>query len=173
MSGLGQTPASPSRGRSAGPQGTRLFSADELRRHASETGLVLAGRASVDQPVLERVGADESRQRFVLRKGRQTLGRQGNNHIVIDDLSVSSSHAWIMNQQGHYLIMNTLSTNGTFVNGRRVHEATLKHGDRIQLGQAEFLFLTREPRSRSTVRWAWITAGTLLVALGALAWWLH
>ena len=70
--------------------------------------------------------------------------------------------------------MNTLSTNGTFVNDRRVHEATLRHGDHIRLGQAEFVFLTRErdlPRPASR---RWIGAIVLLAVLGivgALAWW--
>jgi pSer/pThr/pTyr-binding forkhead associated (FHA) protein len=59
------------------------------------------------------------------------------------------------------------------VNDKRVHEVSLRHGDHIRLGQAEFVFLTREhgvpePASR---RWIGIVA-LLLAAAGALAWWL-
>jgi hypothetical protein len=164
-------PSHPSGRRSSGPQGTQLFSAEELRQCASEAAFASDGHASVHEPVLERTGGLEG-ERFKLRSGRQTIGRQGDNDIVVDDLSVSSSHAWIMNQQGHYVIMNTLSTNGTFVNGKRVHEAILRHGDRIRLGQAEFVFLTRERGMRGAASLRWIAAGLLACAgLGALAWW--
>jgi len=93
---------------------------------------------------------------------------------VVEDLSVSGCHAWVTNQHGHCVIMNTLSTNGTFVNDRRVHEAILRHGDHIRLGQAEFVFLTRErdlawPVSRRRIA----IAGLLLLAalVGGVAWW--
>lgn len=168
------TPPSASGKRSSGPQGTRLFSADELKRLAREADLASAGRASVHEPVLEGTNAGLEGKRFSLRAGRQTIGRRDDNDIVIGDLSVSSTHAWIMNQQGHYVIMNTLSTNGTFVNGQRVHEAIIQHGDRIRLGQAEFVFLTREPGQPTGMRAAVLAGGLVLLAggLAALAWWL-
>jgi hypothetical protein len=157
--------------RPSGPQGTKLFSADELSRLAVEAGGASDGRASVHEPALEGTNAGLEGRRFSLRAGRQTIGRRDDNDIVIGDLSVSSAHAWIMNQQGHYVIMNTLSTNGTFVNGKRVHEATLKHGDRVRLGQVEFVFLTREPGHRSHTRRVAIVIGAFaLTALAALAW---
>src|SRR3546814_7505610 len=34
-------------------------------------------------------------------------------------------------------VMNMLSTNGTFVNDQKVHEATLVHGDRLRFGTVE------------------------------------
>ncbi|MEY2180852.1 FHA domain-containing protein [Rhodanobacter humi] len=159
--------------RSAGPQGTRLFSAEALRLQASEATPVSTGRASVNEPVLEGVGGELGGRRFSVRPGRQTIGRRGDNNIVIGDSSVSASHAWIMNQQGHYVIMNTLSTNGTFVNDQRVHESVLRHGDRIRLGQAEFVFLTRDPGA-SRSRWLpfALIGLVLLAAVAALAWWL-
>ncbi|AHX15542.1 forkhead-associated protein [Dyella jiangningensis] len=168
-----QQTSSASTRRPSGPQGTRLFSTDELNRLADEAGAASTGRASVHEPVLEGANAGLEGRRFSLRAGRQTIGRRDDNDIVIGDLSVSSAHAWIMNQQGHYVIMNTLSTNGTFVNGKRVHEATLKHGDRVRLGQVEFVFLTREPGQHSHMRSIAIAIGVVaLAALGVLAWWL-
>jgi pSer/pThr/pTyr-binding forkhead associated (FHA) protein len=68
--------------------------------------------------------------------------------------------------------MNTLSTNGTFVNGKRIHEATLRHGDRVRFGQVEFTFLTRE-RGAGGMRRAWLALGAVaLAAAGVAAWWL-
>ncbi|UGB38647.1 FHA domain-containing protein [Frateuria soli] len=173
MDSPGQTPVLSRSKRSSGPQGTRLFSAEELRQVAREAAPVLLGRASAAAPVLEGANGGLQGQRISLRPGRQTIGRRGDNDIVLDDLSVSASHAWIMNQQNHYVIMNTLSTNGTFVNGKRVHEATLRHGDRVRFGQLEFTFLTRERGTGAAVRHGWLALGAAaLVAMGVAAWWL-
>ena len=159
--------------RSAGPQGTRLFSAEELRHCTGEPRFMTEAQASVREPVLEGVSAGIEGRRSSLRAGRQTIGRAGNNDIVVDDLSVSASHAWIINQQGHYVIMNTLSTNGTFVNDKRIHEESLKHGDRVRLGQAEFVFLTRERGTSGLAVMGWVALGLLLLGgLGGFAWWL-
>jgi hypothetical protein len=172
MDGPGQTPVLPQSRRSSGPQGTRLFSAEELRQFAREAAPVLLGRASAAAPVLEGASGDFMGRRISLRSGRQTIGRRGDNDIVLEDLSVSASHAWIMNQQGHYVVMNTLSTNGTFVNGKRVHEAALRHGDRVRFGQVEFTFLTRERGAGAAWRGWLALAAAGLAALGVVAWWL-
>lgn len=69
--------------------------------------------------------------------------------------------------------MNTLSTNGTFVNDKRIHQATLRHGDRVRLGDVELVFLTRDrgsPGPRHFVRV--VVALGVLSGLAALAWWL-
>ena len=159
---------------SSGPQGTRFFAQEDLRQLASETDQASKARASVHRPVLESIGPELGGRRFSVHPGRQTIGRLASNDIVVSGPSVSSSHAWIMNQQGRCVIMNTLSTNGTFVNDKRVHQATLKHGDRIRLGQVELVFLTRDrgsPGSRHLGRLAMLGV-IVLICLGALAWWL-
>lgn len=172
----GPVPSTPPlvRRRPAGPQGTRLFNADDLRQLAGLGEPTDDERASVARPVLQACSPGMQRQRFALRDGKQTLGRRGDNDIVVVDLSVSASHAWIINQQGHCVIMNTLSTNGTFVNGKRVHEAILRHGDRVRLGQAEFVFLTRERgEGHGRTALAWTAAVVVLAGAAALAgWWL-
>jgi pSer/pThr/pTyr-binding forkhead associated (FHA) protein len=68
--------------------------------------------------------------------------------------------------------MNTLSTNGTFVNDQRVHDAVLKHGDRIRFGQAEFIFRTRESGPLGSSRMLAVVGILVVATLGALAWWL-
>jgi hypothetical protein len=175
MNNRGQAPFPLPGERSSGPQGTRFFSTEALRQYASDAADG-PGAISVHEPVLEGSSPGISGRRFVVRPGRQAIGRRADSEIVVDDLSVSGCHAWITNQHGHCVIMNTLSTNGTFVNDRRVHETVLQHGDHVRLGQAEFVFLTRErdvsapaPRRRIVIAVA-ITA-VLLVALGGI-WWL-
>lgn len=172
MSNRGQSPSRPPGERSSGPQGTRFFSTEALRQYASNAADGSDGRISAHEPVLEGSSPGIVGRRFVLRPGRQAIGRRVDNGIVVEDLSVSGCHAWITNQHGHCAIMNTLSTNGTFVNDRRIHEAILRHGDHIRLGQAEFVFLTREhdlpwPVSRRRIA----IAGLLLAALVVVVWW--
>lgn len=160
-------------GRPSGPQGTRLFSADELRQYARDTAPTPVGPANAHAPVLEGTSAAVQGLRFTLRAGRQAIGRSAENDIVIDDPSVSASHAWIIGQRRQYAIMNTLSTNGTFVNGKRIHETTLKHNDHVRFGQAEFVFLTREPGTDGSAHGKRILAGSLLfVGLAVVIWWL-
>ncbi len=174
MSDRDQTASQPVASRPTGPQGTRLFSVDELRQNASATEPKSDGRASVREPVLEGVSAGVEGVRFTLHSGRQTIGRSASSDVVIEDPGVSSSHAWIVNHHGQHAIMNTLSTNGTFVNGKRIHEAMLKHNDHIRFGQSEFVFLTREHGAVSSTRSYWILAGLMVfIGLAALTWWFN
>ena len=173
MDKSGKTPLGAASKRSSGPQGTRLFSTAELRQYSDAVASAMDRRASIHEPVLEGLSVGLQMQRFTLRAGRQAIGRGSDNDIVVDDPSVSTAHAWIINQHGRYLIMNTLSTNGTFVNDRRIHEASLKHGDHIRLGQAELVFLTRETGTTHPRRVRWVVAAlAVFLGLGALAWWL-
>jgi hypothetical protein len=173
MDNRGQAPFSLPGERSSGPQGTRFFSTEALRQFASDAADGTDTRISVHEPVLEGSSPGIEGRRFVLRAGRQPIGRRGDNAVVVEDQSVSACHAWITNQHGRCTIMNTLSTNGTFVNDRRIHVATLRHGDHIRLGQAEFVFLTRERDQRASLPWRWMAvgAGVLVAAAGLAAWW--
>jgi hypothetical protein len=158
----------------AGPQGTQLLSTVEMQQLALEEQAATSnGRATSHAPVLLGTQGPLKDCRFTLRPGRQTIGRRADNDIVINDPSVSATHAWIINQNGHYVLMNTLSTNGTYVNDKRIHETVLMHGDRVRFGQAEFAFLTHEQAPQSAHRYRYVAAALLgLLALAGLAWWL-
>ncbi|MGI8601712.1 MAG: nucleotide exchange factor GrpE [Verrucomicrobiales bacterium] len=71
-----------------------------------------------------------------------TIGRAGDNVVVIDNLWISTHHASIQPaaQPGRFEIVDLASHNGTFLNGARVGSALLSHGDRIKLGQLEAVF---------------------------------
>ena len=68
--------------------------------------------------------------------GVVTLGRKPDRTVVfgVEDLLVSAEHAAIELRQGHYVVTDDGSTNGTFVNGEQIVLRVLEDGDVIQLG---------------------------------------
>ncbi|HMF91317.1 MAG TPA: FHA domain-containing protein [Candidatus Angelobacter sp.] len=70
-----------------------------------------------------------------LTQGTATIGRLPDNSVQIDNLAVSGHHAKIYWDDGHYVIEDVGSLNGTFVNEKRVGKATLIHGDQVKIGK--------------------------------------
>lgn len=63
------------------------------------------------------------------------LGRETNNSLVFNDLTVSNDHAMVWKEGGHFWLRDRSSTNGTFVNDARVRGTVLlQPGDTIRLG---------------------------------------
>ena len=62
------------------------------------------------------------------------VGRGHAADLRLDEPSVSRRHA-ILEGGPHPRILDDRSSNGTFVNGRRVEQASLRHGDEIALGR--------------------------------------
>jgi predicted component of type VI protein secretion system len=62
------------------------------------------------------------------------LGRQLTCDVVLGDLTVSRRHARLVFRDGHWVIQDLGSTNGTRVNGVRVGRCELQPGDDIDLG---------------------------------------
>jgi pSer/pThr/pTyr-binding forkhead associated (FHA) protein len=78
-----------------------------------------------------------------------TIGRKTDNDVVIDNMAVSSHHARIVMQGTSYLIEDTQSTNGTFLNEQKVMSAALKHNDQILIGQHMLVFLQPEETTQA------------------------
>jgi len=72
---------------------------------------------------------------FVLKRGITSLGRHSKNDIVINDESASRHHVEFEYTQNSLLLRDMGSTNGTFVNRKRLKESqTLKETDQIRIG---------------------------------------
>ncbi|HEV2175644.1 MAG TPA: SpoIIE family protein phosphatase [Terriglobia bacterium] len=71
-----------------------------------------------------------------------SLGRQGDNDLVLLDNRVSRRHARILHDGKGYTIEDAESRHGTFVNGERVTTRLLKTGDEISLGVSDSYRLT-------------------------------
>jgi signal transduction histidine kinase/pSer/pThr/pTyr-binding forkhead associated (FHA) protein len=79
-------------------------------------------------------------QVFDLKKGPTTLGRAKENDIVILDASLSRMHARVDVNGDRIVLSDLQSSNGTFVNGDRITDCVLKHGDTVMCGDVALQF---------------------------------
>ena len=89
---------------------------------------------------LDEMGLD-----YRLFEGKNVIGSNVNCEVsVIQDKSVSGTHATILYRNNKFLIRDEFSTNGTFVNDKIVEEqaVVLKDGDVIKVGNTIFKFKT-------------------------------
>jgi len=128
--------------RSYTPVATPLVRVRSLRK---EPRPALGKRAELVAPVtvVTPVG------RFELATGSLLVGRLPECDVVLEDGLASRMHARISVQDTHVIIEDLHSTNGIYVNERRVVRGTvLRQGDRILLGATEISLLeSREPPS--------------------------
>ncbi len=71
--------------------------------------------------------------------GAVTIGREAGNVVRLDDNEVSRRHAEVRRVGDHYTVADLKSSNGTFINGRKVERADLAIGDRLQIGRSVLL----------------------------------
>jgi pSer/pThr/pTyr-binding forkhead associated (FHA) protein len=72
--------------------------------------------------------------RYLLDANETKIGRDINNDICLDDITVSRSHALISKTDG-YSIKDLGSLNGTYVNAIAVRESKVLPGDEVQIGK--------------------------------------
>ena len=89
---------------------------------------------------------------FDLAGDRLAVGRHPTNDLRIPELSVSRHHCTLHRTPEGWRISDLDSRLGTFVNGRPVHEAPLRHGDLVAIGDSTFLVsLEDEPAAEDPV----------------------
>jgi sigma-54 dependent transcriptional regulator, acetoin dehydrogenase operon transcriptional activator AcoR len=72
-----------------------------------------------------------------------TLGRESDNSLSIPEAAVSRYHARFERRDEQYWVVDLQSTNGTFVNGRRVREQPLAAHDVVRIGDTIFRYVDR------------------------------
>lgn len=83
---------------------------------------------------VREVRSDGSSRSFVLDGRPLTIGRAGDNGLVLADSRASRHHARLYGRRGALVFADLGSTNGSWVNDRRVGEIALGEGDRIRIG---------------------------------------
>jgi len=111
--------------------------------HVQSVGRILL--ASDGKTVVERE----------LKPGRLVIGRTPDNDLQIDSKFISRHHCQIVTQPDACLIEDLNSTNGIYVQSKRVRRYNLNDGDVVQVGQHEIMYIDeRAPRARHPVETA-------------------
>lgn len=100
----------------------------------------------------QKAGPGAGRTFRVLPLQEITIGRGENCDISIDEGSVSRVHARIQYADTQPRLIDNDSTNGTYVNGRKVTRANLSSGDVLQVGSIQFEILIAAAPERDTSR---------------------
>ncbi|MDZ4849103.1 MAG: ATP-binding protein [Pirellulaceae bacterium] len=81
---------------------------------------------------------------FTILNGRTTIGRDGLCDIQVTDHEVSRQHAEIERDDQQFTLIDLNSSNGSFVNGKRIEKNLLRSGDRLQFGRTLLVFTMNE-----------------------------
>jgi len=85
--------------------------------------------------LMKRIDMTNNIEELTLIQGEITLGRSDENNITLRDHQVSQVHAKITTLFNASYIEDLDSTNGTFVNGKRIKKHTLHDGDKLLIGE--------------------------------------
>ena len=138
------------RSRAAGPPGgTEEVGAEEEGAKDDATVVMRSPSvAPVDKTVMLRfrpaltvtAGPLEGRVFRLSNDTALSIGRAPTNDIAVPDTSVSSEHCRVRPEGGIFVVHDLKSTNGTFVNDRRISRHPLVEGDVVRVGETVFLF---------------------------------
>lgn len=103
-----------------------------IMRLADGTALLISTRGAV------------SSSRYLLDEDEITVGRDPSSDILLDDSTVSRTHAVFRRINGNYSVIDAGSLNGTYVNRQRVDSQELKNGDEIILGKFRLVYFTNK-----------------------------
>lgn len=109
---------------------------------AGETTVLGASQAQIIKPYLLRI---KNNERIELNKPVFRIGKERSyvDYFVSDNTAVSRSHANIINRDNEFYIVDTNSTNHTYVNGSMIQsnvETKIEHGTKIRLANEDFDF---------------------------------
>jgi pSer/pThr/pTyr-binding forkhead associated (FHA) protein len=110
---------------------------------AADDVTIPVGELSKDRPVLIVRSGPQAGERFTLDTDVTRLGRHPDSEISLDDITVSRRHAEVQRTAEGYMVADSGSLNGTYVNQERVERAALRHGDEVQIGKFRLVYFER------------------------------
>lgn len=87
---------------------------------------------------------DDNQNRYIV-ENEMIIGRNENCHVCINSNAVSAQHAKIIKDERGYVLQDLESSNGTFVNGKKLrksNEVILQHQDKIMFAKEKMIFLS-------------------------------
>ena len=97
----------------------------QMKQHGNFPKLVVIGNAEYE---------------FVITKPVVTFGRKAGNDYILNDDFVSGRHFKVFFIDNLYIIEDLGSSNGTIVNGKKIQQVRLNHGDIIKAGTIKMMF---------------------------------
>src|SRR5262249_7611742 len=83
--------------------------------------------------IISEKGGAERKETF--DKNEINVGRVQGNDLMLPKGNVSKHHARLLFRDGRFIVTDLKSTNGTYVNGRKIAQATIvREGDKIYIG---------------------------------------
>jgi two-component system, cell cycle response regulator len=115
---------------------------EDVRTTILKGSSVIGGNFEKKVPGLTFISGDQVGRRIMLANDRIILGRAPESTIMVRDANVSRLHLAVdfNSETGSYAIRDLGSSNGTFLNGVRITEATLKDSDKIMIGSTILRF---------------------------------
>jgi pSer/pThr/pTyr-binding forkhead associated (FHA) protein len=107
----------------------------DIRKSLSTEDLNVISGLPKDSAILLVLKGAGMGSRFLLNSNITRVGRELNNDISLDDITVSRSHAVINRDENGFSVKDLGSLNGTYINAVVAREQSLNDGDEIQIGK--------------------------------------
>lgn len=86
-------------------------------------------------------GRHRERQTIMLNRARMTIGRAEGSDLLLDTPLASRLHALLSVREDGVYVSDLDSSNGTYLNGRKIDKAQLHHRDVIRVGDCDIRYL--------------------------------
>lgn len=106
----------------------------DLRNQLSPQDLEVISQLPKDSAILIVLKGAGVGSRYLINTSNIKVGRELNNDISLNDITVSRSHA-VITKGIDFVIKDLGSLNGTYINAIAVREQVLANGDEIQIGK--------------------------------------
>jgi pSer/pThr/pTyr-binding forkhead associated (FHA) protein len=138
----------------AGKNKTQFIDPAQMKQMATAAPPIVANPGAVDGPHLQVVSGSRTGLNIQLAVGNSgnaewTIGSQADREVQFMDGGVSALHAKIVNEGERWKVLDQMSANGTFVNGKRANVSYLASGDRVRFGPVECVFHTDGTSART------------------------
>lgn len=122
--------------------GTAFISKDAIKNSLANSSTKLQAQEEVTEPTLIGNSDPVMGLRFQLigDKNKWEVGRSPNADVMLNDDSVSGSHAQVLCENGRWKLVDLMSANGTYTNGKKCLTGYLAIGDVLRFGAVECVF---------------------------------
>lgn len=109
------------------------------------TAVFIVPTIDSSRAILRQIRPDGSSRSLVVDGRPLTIGRAPDNGLVLADSRASRHHARLYGRRGALILTDLGSTNGSWVNDRRIDEMALGEGDQVRIGDTILVVESVEP----------------------------